>query len=949
MMEASVSFNAKAVKVKGTDGGRVTWGAEKEGSSSIITRVTGPTIGDLNDVIDSGDSKAFYKAFFKGWLDDDASRSFRVYKDEDGVKRDSSVDLKDHKGRQKKMDISFLRGFDPNTASRSELKRMWEKWCEKTNDNPFSYIAPKTRRKIFRGEFPGMGGEFDWEEFVPLIGKAQKFIEEVEDTSVGWEILFKPQDSYGEFQEMILWFRKVMNKNGELFQAPGHQRMVFPIPDDFKWKKAAELTKVAQALIVLEGVSGGVGIEKSSYKDVLSDREILDSFEYDDETGRGPLRVDEWDRFLENSRSIEFRAGTKDARVARFIQAAMAARMAKGDFRGVKDGDDWDLFKLRSDIRHLKKFGVNTDTADKAKRVLNRVGLDRYNVVFWNWYKESNPMVSESKRLFLKNLTKTYLESLAKLDVNDPDVDKAVISLQRDWVKSSNLIEDVRNYMRPNRKLGNNSNRFHHFKLPAGFDGVDVNKVDLGIEYSARFPLKLEADYAMETTRDGGELRKRLDDGRMSWIQTRVDMGPKEKEAFLYKIADDLRKNLGGVGSPEKLNADGGHGHDLGVAFEIIDSKERKWRVEWDGIGRSYTEEGELVEDSVRGGSIEVVTPKFRPEMREVRAIYKSFYDNNALPYIKAGGGHVNIDLSVFDGKPRQMARFLATFHEHRSIIAFMFQDLNRNKSAEPVRISDDFARELADWTESEKKLKKALYNNGYFNQRVGRKTRYTHIDMSAYFQDVIPKEFISKDFDISNPDELWRPAFRVDPKVRKGEFRLFNAPRDAYESALQMKLVRALLNKALNDEGEISGAMQNVSHEDYTKKPSLVFEHLKEMCRELGLDADEFRPIAGEALSNTDLYMKSRFYKSLDEKLSYHPRFTGWGSASTHRSGREALSSGDRTWSGGELPEALHFQEKRIEAAKQNAIDRSDPSEQNRPRLHHNSDSCRGIIQRLM
>ena len=42
---------------------------------------------------------------------------------------------------------------------------------------------------------------------------------------------------------------------------------------------------------------------------------------------------------------------------------------------------------------------------------------------------------------------------------------------------------------------------------------------------------------------------------------------------------------------------------------------------------------------------------------------------------------------------------------------------------------------------------------------------------MSAYFQDVIPARHIHQDFDMKNPNEAWRPQFRVDPNIRKMEF----------------------------------------------------------------------------------------------------------------------------------------------------------------------------------
>ena len=70
-------------------------------------------------------------------------------------------------------------------------------------------------------------------------------------------------------------------------------------------------------------------------------------------------------------------------------------------------------------------------------------------------------------------------------------------------------------------------------------------------------------------------------------------------------------------------------------------------------------------------------------------------------------------------------------------------------------------------------------------------------IDMSAYFQDVIPARYIHEDFDMKNPTDPWREQFRVEPHIRKMEMRMFDAPLDVFESSMQIKLVRALMNAA--------------------------------------------------------------------------------------------------------------------------------------------------------
>ncbi len=928
MMEASVGYSAKATGVLGSGRRSITWGAEKEGSSSYVTRILGPNANAFSSVLPASESTRikFLKEFFTRWMNNTPGQSIRVWVDDKGVLHDPAKELFDEKGRNKAINMSFLNGFNPKEASLEELEEKWQQWVSKANNSPFSYLSPLTRRQLFKGEFPHTEAELKpYYRMIPNIGVAQKYIEGIESTSVGWEVLFKPQKSYGEFQEMIAWFKKIMGRNGELFQAPGHQRMVVPIGDNFNRQKAAELTKAAQALIVLEGIAGRSGIETADYKEILDDWQISNGIIDGEETDRGPLRVDYEGRFVNDSVSIEFRSGTKNARVARFIQASLASRFSRNDFSGIEKIRSWTLiddqtmhYAEASDLKH--RFGLTMEQAKRAADKLNKASLEGYNVVLWNWYNEC-PMLGKTKKTILKSLTRDFLIDVGSLrQTNRDNLRKAIISLQREWVASSNITEDIRKYMMPQRSFSDREN-FHKFR-PGTNMPIDVNKVDIGIEYSAKFPLKYQGDFAMIENEDGGYNRERLMDGKMSWLQTRVDMSPDEKEAYLEKLATDLRDRLGGEAQIERLYEDG-HGHGLDIAFKIRDSKDRSWRVEWDGIGRNYTPAGDVIIDSVRAGSIEVVTPKFEPNMDEMQAVFDTFQKNNALPYIKAGGGHLNIDLTVFDGKPHEFARFLAVFNEYRSVIAFMFQDLNRVKSAEPVAISEEFAQKLANWNGTETQLKKALYNEGYFNKRVGRKARYTHLDVSAYFQDVIPEKFISDDFDISNPKVPWRPAFRVNPKIRKAEVRLMNAPRDAYESALQMKLFRAILNKALNSTDEISGTLQSVSHEEYLKNPARLIEDLKKMTDDLGLEMREYRPIIGEGLANVDQYTKMKFYRPLKDQLVNNPIFDGWEQAVRPRGKQSAISSEARAYTGPIYPEALEFQELRLESAEQGQINR--------------------------
>ena len=67
------------------------------------------------------------------------------------------------------------------------------------------------------------------------------------------------------------------------------------------------------------------------------------------------------------------------------------------------------------------------------------------------------------------------------------------------------------------------------------------------------------------------------------------------------------------------------------------------------------------------------------------------------------------------------------------------------------VEVSETLRAKLKNFRGTETELKQLLYNERYFNQRIGRKTRNMQIDMSAYFQDVIPARYIHEDFDMKN------------------------------------------------------------------------------------------------------------------------------------------------------------------------------------------------------
>ena len=925
LQDSATSFNSKAVLVDGQaiDGftGGVTWGAEKEASSGLITRIMTPP-GDAFKSMVNGlsedNQKAFLQDFFKNYVKN--ANGYRTYKTEEGVRVDFASDVTDIDGNAKLIDMEQFRGVDWDNADLDTLKSKWNQWVDMTDNRPMSFVKPSVRMKLYKGNLPGLdsshnlkpSSNWGYSDWMPTWGKAQKYIRDAHGhgggRGGGWEINFVPLNTYGEFEEMVMWFRTTLKNAGKLFQAPGHQRMVFRAHPDLNEAKLAETYRMIQALIVVDGIKGKTGIEKASYKSVQSDSGLASL-----NTSRGVIRL-EGPRWGAGTHGIEFRAGTKDINAARFYQTVLASRVATNDFSGMADIGDYPLYDGRyswsaSDL--ASRFDVDEEVAQRAINNIQSANIKpSYTLPFWSWTDENVSWISSTKKKFIKSLTKDFIIQCAELENAG---ESEVRQLMRSWTKSTGLSQEIRNYLKPKRAAETTGDLLHFTPVegrPVLPNVVDVNNIDLGIEYSGKFPLRVDAQLIA---------RSEMPDNKQAWVQTRIDMTPEERKAVIEKVAKDLLEELGGSGEPAFVEDAGGHGHGLEVAYEIRDSQNRKWVVEWDGIGRSYTPDGEVVDGSVRGGSIELVTPKFVPQVEEMDAVYKAFEKNNILPAIQSGGGHINIDLAPFEGKPKELAKFMALFHENRGIISLMFQYVNRLKSAEPIDIDPDLARKLGNFQGSEEELKKLLYNKRYFNERYGRKTRYNQLDMSAYYQDVIPEKLITDDFDIASPTDPWRRTFRVDPRIRKAEFRLFNAPRDSMESALQIKLVRAMLHKALNEPGEVSGSVQKVDHMAYLKNPEKAYQDLQKMCDDLGLDINDYRPAVAEGLSDTDLASRSVFFETLDEKLALHPKQPAWGNAVDPRSADNAISSEGRAWTPGpEDQQNTITNEHRIRAARE-------------------------------
>lgn len=914
--EGILTQTDKPATVKGVDhvGNMFTFGGEKEGSSSLITRVMGPDKSSFKSFVESlpSDKKT---TFLRTFLSDFSSGRIRI------------KNVLDKDGNPVPFDLSELRGVNYSQLDEAQLLQKLDIYLEQGGDKHLSHVSKGTRQKIFNGKYGGLSvdnkrfnGSY-YGSFVPLHGKAEKFISAAHGTSVGWEMNFKPQGSYGEFEHMIEWFRDELKNRGKRFEAPGHQWVVYPKTKEMLENtathskvldKVGEIHKNSQAYIVLKSIEGNAGIELSSYKSVQPDNNLLGH-----STGRGVIRVVNNDyrmKIKENGSTlaIEYRAGTKNNKNRRKTQKFLISRYAAQEFDDLADGASYTLYRgshSASDI--ARRFGVGEIEAQKFLKVINGVQDTKtsfsgrtktrhikqsFLVPLWNW--EDVPYLKQSKKDDLRKMTTSFIRSVAHQE--NPTVD-SVRQAIRDWTKVSRLSHDVENYLTPKQKFTNLDDA-HVFKLPEGA-AIDVNKVDMGIEYSARFPLKTSAEFV--------EVPNQVK--KFEWQKTFYEYTPEERSEIIKNFAARLGQELNG-GTPvavTKIAADG-HGHGLDIAYEVKDKEGRTWRAEWDGIGRNYDLNSEMIPDSVRGGHIEIVTPKFTPSGEDMKNVFAAMDKENLIPMSRFGGGHINIDLKPFEGKPKKMARFLGTYLDHRNVMSMMFQHPGRQIGAEPFKVSQQTIQKLKNFNGSEEDLKKLLYNERFFNTRVGRKTKNSQLNLTAYFQDIIPEKYLHEDFDMKN--DMWRRTFDVEPKIRKMEFRMFNAPRNQAEAALQIKFTKALLNKALNESDEVFTTAGKVDYEGLLRNPEKAFLEFEKTMDKLGLDKNEYKGLFLEGMLNTKDMVDSPHYVPVSQRLTMHPEIRNWDAPVDAR--EVPIGSEGRKWSGNDpLPEAIAYKQQQMMA----------------------------------
>jgi len=253
-----------------------------------------------------------------------------------------------------------------------------------------------------------------------------------------------------------------------------------------------------------------------------------------------------------------------------------------------------------------------------------------------------------------------------------------------------------------------------------------------------------------------------------------------------------------------------------------------------------------------------------------LQQLFTSMRGLGLQPKRSAGGGHVNVDLAPLKALPekegaRALANLIAFFESRREMISQLWQHPYRERVAIPVETTMKFRKELDAFDGNWKELGELLYDNRYFNPLVGRKPVYTQMNATALMAAAVPEAY-QKPIDIKRPGEVWFPSFGGKGKDRI-EFRLFDAPTNENTAALQIKYVRALLDRSFNATKPISIESLYPANAQKTWKedPALFYRDAKTHLEDLGLSPDEFAPVLIEAARGQQATPKPK-----DEPIRY-------------------------------------------------------------------------------
>jgi len=541
----------------------------------------------------------------------------------------------------------------------------------------------------------------------------------------------------------------------------------------------------------------------------------------------------------------EIRSGNKGV-MREFIEAVLEARLVTGDYRGIKSFGSYDfntnvsMHQLAgkkvgaADLMVLEKFeesfpmlkfaqAANAKNNYRTKILApllpweNRFDLNYKLDLFKSAQNRYARSLSNIGRDYLKVVQDPAATQGTKLEARKKALARIKRALQT-FANVTRLDLDGELYLRPRPTTTEIPN-----VRVASTGAVDVNQVDLGIEYSVRLPVNMNFQSKQEAEK-----------GILSFAQ---------------KFAQTTNYS-----KPESLYQDG-HGHGIAVKYNVTDPNGDAWRFEWDGIQREY-QDGEVVR--AYNGHIEIVTPKFSPQAIEgpILDLYQQGRSMGLIPRRNAGGAHMNFDIAPLKALPvaqgtRALLNFVSYFESNQEMVLFMWQHPKRKHAAHPIVRTPEMAERFKSFSGNWKELGQMLYEVRYFNTFVHRKPKYVPLNLTALMTSIVPNEYLDRTLDIKNNKLAWFPNFA---KVySRGEVRLFDAPTDEISAALHIKYFRALMNKTFNSPTPIDLKpvyKENVM-EQWKKSPKAWIRAADKHLVELGLDPQEFRSLLWESYLN--------------------------------------------------------------------------------------------------
>lgn len=558
----------------------------------------------------------------------------------------------------------------------------------------------------------------------------------------------------------------------------------------------------------------------------------------------------------------EIRSGNKGV-MRDFVEASLESRLVTGDYKGLKAFGSYQfntkasIFDLtrsyitRADVEALERFEelhpmMSWGTAHNAKNNFrtkivaplfaweNRFDLNYKMQIYKQAQAQYARSLADIAREYVKVARQDVVTRKELLEARKKSMTRIKRALRK-FSATVRLDLDGELYLKPRAEK-----EIPSIQVPTK-GPIDVNQVDLGIEYSMRLPQNMEFQSLEEAQK-----------GILSLAQK-----------FAMKM---------NYGAPVSLTQDG-HGHGIAVKYNVPVDAETAWRFEWDGIQRDYVD-GQVVR--AYNGHIEIVTPKFSPQSIQgpVLELYKGSRGSGLLPRRNAGGAHINFDLAPLKQLPpeqgtRALLNLVSYFESNRDLILFLWQHPRRVHAAFPVTLTSEMASRFKTFHGDWKDLGRMLYETRYFNTAIGRKPKYVPLNLTAVMTPILPKEYYEKTLDIKNKEQAWFPNFA---KVySRGEARFFDAPTDEVMAALHVKYFRALMQKTLNSESPIALAPRFDAKriEQWKKNPALWISDAEKHLQELGLEPSEFRSLLWDSYMNQKMFEpRSRAYERYKDYL---------------------------------------------------------------------------------